>query len=122
MASHVVSASFDIANPAADDLAVIRAAQVRRIAAEMGQAQISRRCEEIGLSHLMSEVGIYLAAHGFHAEPCEGERWFNTDFRMYAKLAAFNSAESATRALFGGRHPLVALQTATVADPVRLAA
>lgn len=122
MASHFVSPAFVAANPSHSDLTAIRAAMVARLDHEMGQAQISRRCEEIGMSGQTSTIGIYLAAHGFEAARTDAERWFVMGFDAYRALAYDDVNADAHDALFGGRWPLMSRQPAVVAEPMRLAA
>lgn len=103
-------------------LRLIRTAHIARIDAAMhrNKADTSRIAD--GLSGKLVGVGIWLAAHGFDDASCEGERWFGFDFDAYRTLSSPAAIEAGRRAIWEGRHPLLArVADEAVADPLGLA-
>ena len=115
MAIQFVPSSAPAAKPSAPDLAAIRSAHIASINAAAERAMWSREPESVGMPARLFAAGCYLAAHGFKAEPCEGERWFATGFHAYQALAGAVMIEEGRRAIFDGRRALVALQPMQVA-------
>lgn len=74
--------------PTPAELQAIRLEMIQRVNAAADRAWRTQKGEPIGMPHKLFEVGCYLAGHGFTDDPCEGERQFNTDFRMYREFAA----------------------------------
>lgn len=115
MAAIPVPATFNVANPSAADLALVRAAHVIRIEQERQQAVASRRRAEIGMSGDMVDVGVYLAKHGLPMLETEAETWFAMGPVRYQRLVDAGFPCDTEDALLGGRWPLLRRQAQRLA-------
>jgi hypothetical protein len=116
MATNVIPAPFGRAKPTHAELTAIRAALVLRIDAAAEKAKWDRDPESTGMPHRLFAAGCYLAAHGFQDAPCDGERWFHSNFIAYAALANAEMIEDGRRAIYeGGRRAVLQLVPMQVA-------
>lgn len=101
---------------------LIRTVHITRIDAAMHRYKADTSRIADGLSGSLVDVGIWLAAHGFDDAPCEGEKWFGMGFDAYRALISPAAIEAGRRAIWEGRHPLLArVADEAVGDPLDLA-
>jgi hypothetical protein len=111
------------ANPGASasfsqlELRRIRSALVVRIDAAAEKAKWGCNPESEGMPSRLFAAGCYLAANGFDDQPCDGERWFNTDFTYYRSFVSgcTEVVEDGRKAIYQGSRAIAPFQTLQVA-------
>lgn len=116
MATITIPAPAGQTKPARVELQRVRAALIDRINLSAQKAMSGSDPESAGMPSCLFDAGCYLAAQGFDDEPCEGERWFNTDFASYRAFISFpDMAESGRIAIYDGCRAIAPAQAMEMA-------